>query len=98
MASAAAVGAVARAHLQPYLALVSKSRLLAPNLKEMYLNVYTGNRDLGNAVGKCVMSYLGQAAARGGRQAPASRPAPSKTLARASAGASSGTTCWASAG
>jgi hypothetical protein len=41
-------------HLDRFVDLVGKSRLLAPNLKEMTLQVFTGNAHSGNAIARCV--------------------------------------------
>jgi hypothetical protein len=41
--------------LKAYLELVRQSRLLAPNLKEMTLRVFTGNAHRGNAVARAVV-------------------------------------------
>ena len=38
--------------MQAYVDAVGKSRLLAPNLKEMTLRCYTGNKHRGNAVAR----------------------------------------------
>lgn len=40
--------------MKQYLELIQQSRLLAPNLKEMTLRVYTGNQNKGNAVARYV--------------------------------------------
>ena len=41
--------------LRGYVELVRQSRLLAPNLKEMTLRVFTGNAHRGNAVARAVV-------------------------------------------
>lgn len=39
-------------HLDRFASLVQQSRLLAPNLKEMTLHMYTGNTFKGNATAR----------------------------------------------
>jgi len=46
-------------HFQHFLEMVQKSRLLAPNLREMTLRFYTGNKHGGNAVARdLVLKHL----------------------------------------
>jgi hypothetical protein len=40
--------------MKQYLDLIQQSRLLAPNLKEMTLKLYTGNQHKGNVIARCV--------------------------------------------
>ena len=42
-------------HLKHFLQMVNRSKLLAPNLKEMTLRFYTGNKHGGNAVAREVV-------------------------------------------
>ena len=39
--------------MQLFIEQVEKSRLLCPNLKEMTLRFYTGNKHRGNATARC---------------------------------------------
>jgi hypothetical protein len=42
-------------HMTKYLEMVKNSQLLAPNLKEMSLKVYTGRENPGNQVARLVV-------------------------------------------
>ncbi len=57
--------------IQSYLADIAQSRLLAPNLKEMTLRVYTGNQHKGNAVARCGRVAAAAPARRAAGGAPA---------------------------
>ena len=58
--------------MQRYLDMVAASKLLAPNLKTMTLKMFTGRRNAGNDLARCVVSCVCVCVWRG----PAPRAAP----------------------
>ena len=42
-------------HIKTYRSMVAASRLAAPNLRTATLTLYTGNKDKGNEVARCVL-------------------------------------------